>query len=1507
MPEFKIIHGFLALVDIVDFTRQSIKMGDTNSASYIEYFKEKITTIATKCQYNVVKSLGDAMLLFGQEPAGIIAIMKDLYRDDKPDSRYGFDARFRMVAHTGYFQLEMQEGKPKDLISAEGIKVFRLEKLASAGEMVITRELLQVFKTFSLLDKNHIDTKRLIRDKSLKGFDNEEWHPPFYSLRLMNVTTQSGSKNLLIVRMQELERDVQEITVFGNIYPPVPMEKNFINLNLLCSSQRVPSKESGIGYAQEDREIHEEYLWDLEEQAKYRGRGRNDRWILDWSTAGKSSSNLIQVDVNKLYAQYPKGIIFGLPGAGKTTLLRHLAYKEFKSAQITPGNTPPVVLFIYCRNIPFYDDWYKQRFGEDSPVINIEMALEFMIWVFLFGKKEAADLLSGQLVEYQEACKQVKQAFEEKRLTLLVDALDEAPDNQHRVRIKQLFFTAAAAPGNRVYLTSRPTGWDEYPMLKTTDIQQFNVRSLDMEQVRDVARNLLKEDSSIFRAFDEAIWQEEVVVRMAATPMTTLLITAYFQVYGRFDLRFSMYDLMVKYILYNVWDKIKTGSFHYENFEAFFQEVKKPGFLEQNKEIRIFYDALAGLCFHLFYDGKDGKVQRSVHEKTLLCYFSTFLENNFYYQEKEESIRMTEQWFQQLKNDHLLIPIGPTEYQFVHSTVMEYLAAYYLVTEEKKAKGKFRKLVHKCIQIDKFLDLETIPIAVGSDIVIGFEILRILKDIKPSFSNQWLKEFGLRCLAELEWLIEKDQREIQILSLKIPGDNLIRQRRNSIDWIYRYAREQIIGSDKEQLCSRIQKTEQMVRLSRSTLMTEYLDFKNDIYTDDAELQELRKQMLFTLAQKGPAEEWWRNNSYLSKVQLSPGEMAASIDNVLKLDSIGYHPEDKNFRYYQQIIGKELKGFFGSPNFKHSGVVRDCSLLPDSKKVISASFDRTLKLWDLETGKEIRSFIGHKNSIQSCTVSLVENQYMISASRDQTLKLWDLETGKEIRTFSGHKDFVIGCIITPDGKQMISASGDKTIKLWDMETGKEIRSFIGHLDIILNCILLPDCRRIVSASWDHTLKLWDLESGQEIRTFKGHKDLVWRCAVSPNGQYMVSASSDQTLKLWNIETGDEIRTFYGHQSTVYGCSLSPDGKYIISASRDQTMKLWELDNGREIRTFTGHHGWPNQCYIFPDRKWIVSAFTDSTLKLWDLESGKEIHPYNGHQGAVYMCAVSSNGLWMLSASEDKTLKLWNIETGKEIRSFIGHQEAVTCCVVLSDNRRMVSASLDKTLKLWDLETGKEFRSFIGHQGIVLNCAVSPENLRIVSASEDQSVKLWDLESGREIRSFSGHHDAVMDCAILPDGLRMISASRDKTLKLWNMKTGREIRTFTGHNDHIISCTISPDGKLILSASKDHTMKLWNLETGQVIHTFTGHDDTVWKCALTPDGQKIVSVSNDYTMKIWELNTGKILESIRLLWIPRFVTISPIKPSLVYTANLNGTITIFKPDQLCNPGNPGNMEI
>jgi WD40 repeat protein len=512
---------------------------------------------------------------------------------------------------------------------------------------------------------------------------------------------------------------------------------------------------------------------------------------------------------------------------------------------------------------------------------------------------------------------------------------------------------------------------------------------------------------------------------------------------------------------------------------------------------------------------------------------------------------------------------------------------------------------------------------------------------------------------------------------------------------------------------------------------------------------------------------------------------------------------------------------------HLGPVTSIALSPNKKILASGSYDNTIKLWDVETGKELRTLTrqfrpgitGASTNIYS--VSFTPDGKTLASGSSSSVMLWDVESGKELRTIGDSSGPVS---LSPDGKTLAN-EGLNAIKLWDVESGKELRTLTGHR-LISSVAFSVDGKLLASGSWDKTIKLWDVESGKELRTLTGHSESIMSVSFGSDGKTLASGSHDKTIKLWDVESGKELRTLTGHSDLVGPVSFSPSGKIIASGSSDKTIKLWDVTSGRELRTLIGHTSNILSISFTSDGKTLASGGGDKAVKLWDVTSGRELRTLIGHSDLVGSVSFSPSGRIIASGSSDKTIKLWDVESGKELRTLTGHSESIMSVLFSPSGRIIASGSSDKTIKLWDVESGKELRT-LDNSYAVASLSFSPNGKTLASGDLNNLIKLWDVESG---------------------------------IKLWDMESGKKLRTFTGHIVHVWSLLFSPNGKILVSGGSDNTIKLWDVESGKELRTLTGHSNWVMSLSFSSDGKTLASGSFDGQVKIWDIPTGKELCSL-----------------------------------------------
>jgi WD40 repeat protein/serine/threonine protein kinase len=530
-----------------------------------------------------------------------------------------------------------------------------------------------------------------------------------------------------------------------------------------------------------------------------------------------------------------------------------------------------------------------------------------------------------------------------------------------------------------------------------------------------------------------------------------------------------------------------------------------------------------------------------------------------------------------------------------------------------------------------------------------------------------------------------------------------------------------------------------------------------------------------------------------------------------------------------------------------------AISPDGQRLAVAG--STIRLWPASNATDIPLFRANHGTQIHCIAYSRDGKFLATGSRHPTIKLWQADTLREIRTLYGHADRVRSVAFSPDGTRLASASYDKTVKLWDLRTGQVLLTK-KHRNHVFSVVFSPDGKRVASASQettvrDHPIRIWDANTGEEVLTLRGHTWTVTSLTFSPDGRFLASGSHDRTVRLWNTVTGREEAVFKGHTGGVSGVAYSPDGQRLASASEDRTIKIWKTAIRQEPPTLKG----PVDDSIYdvafsPDGKELAGGSNDGSVALWDASTWEVVGILRGLKGAVRGVAFSPDGRRLAAASMDGTIRLWDTTSRREILTLRGHTDAVYSVAFDPNAARLASSSRDKTIKIWDLVTGLNTMTLRGHEDTIRRVAFSPDGRLLASASQDMTAKLWDPATGVEIITCQGHPHIVNCIAFSPDGKKMATASDDESVRVWETATGKQILILKGHSREVMSVAWSPDGKRLISGANDRKLKVWDVATGQEALTLPGHSGSITSVVFSPDGNRMASASHDGTVRIWD---------------------------------------------------------
>jgi eukaryotic-like serine/threonine-protein kinase len=270
------------------------------------------------------------------------------------------------------------------------------------------------------------------------------------------------------------------------------------------------------------------------------------------------------------------------------------------------------------------------------------------------------------------------------------------------------------------------------------------------------------------------------------------------------------------------------------------------------------------------------------------------------------------------------------------------------------------------------------------------------------------------------------------------------------------------------------------------------------------------------------------------------------------------------------------------------------------------------------------------------VVFLDDKTLVSGGADRTIRVWDLASGKE-KARLGDGKHGVGCLaLSPTTGQLFAGQG-VTVRAYDAN-GREALRLSGHNDAVRCMALTADGKRLLTGSVDRTVRLWDLARGCEIQRFALHRAEVTGVALSPDGRIALSCSRDGTLRMWETSNGKEVRAFGTPRGPVMALTLTPDGQGVYSGHFDTTARLWEVATGRELRRFGGHKQMVGALAAVGANR-ILSASHDQTIRLWDAGSGAELAAGQGHTGAVAALALSPSGAVAASAGFDQAIRLW----------------------------------------------------------------------------------------------------------------------------------------------------------------------------------------------------------------------------------------------------------------------------
>ncbi len=578
---------------------------------------------------------------------------------------------------------------------------------------------------------------------------------------------------------------------------------------------------------------------------------------------------------------------------------------------------------------------------------------------------------------------------------------------------------------------------------------------------------------------------------------------------------------------------------------------------------------------------------------------------------------------------------------------------------------------------------------------------------------------------------------------------------------------------------------------------------------------------------------------------------------------------------------------------------------DDSRLLTATFDGVLELWNATTGQIIVTNNFKEGRISWISLSpdgklaAVAGMGYSAVVDSSTLQLTvPLMTPTTNRVASVH--------FSPNQKWMISAGTEGTTRLWEVSTGRQMGSDLNTRSSVRFATFSPDSARVAAGLRNGEVRMWEVPAGKATDVVLRHKAIVWKVQFSPDGKLIATASDDHEARLWDATSG-ALHAILPHKNCVVDVNFSPDGTKVVTASEDLTAVIWDVATGKPVGKPLRHRNWVRQARFSPDGQRVVTASEDNTTRIWDAETTdpivepmrhptEVIHASFSHSGKAIASSVSAaggeevwiwdvatqgarglplltqdqanaaefspDGKWIAVACRSGAVRIWMRANYQAKEVILPHDREVRL-LAFSNNGQKLVAVHQRDAVIWDLATRTRIGTPIEHLEEIKSVEFSADSRLILTASADGTAGLWDAQTGTSLRQFSpaqSHKNPkasssadLSNAKFSPDNSMVVTGSRNKFATVWNIASGEALAEFE-HEHWVTYAEFSPDNKTVLTSSIDRSANIWDIASGRPLTAPLTHDSDIKTAHFSGDGTKVITTSMDWTARIWDAKSG-----------------------------------------------------
>jgi WD40 repeat protein len=571
-----------------------------------------------------------------------------------------------------------------------------------------------------------------------------------------------------------------------------------------------------------------------------------------------------------------------------------------------------------------------------------------------------------------------------------------------------------------------------------------------------------------------------------------------------------------------------------------------------------------------------------------------------------------------------------------------------------------------------------------------------------------------------------------------------------------------------------------------------------------------------------------------------------------------------------------------------------SIAIDSEGVLMAtgSKDKTAKLWDINSGRELRSFVGHTHAISSVHFSR-DGNYLVTSSMDGTACVWEVATGQQVFSTPPSEKSLTDAVFSPDGTLLLTSGYADVVSIYSFPSGNLIKTIEASPDLGLglgvHIQFSKDGKLCALGEDNRTTRVYETSNWSLVTTIKPEEGWCGGCGTynqfTKEGNALVKLSANSSTGEYDLRTGRLLTSYGSEMKDIRSIDISTNDRFILTATekgavifqrgrKDSLLYIPAPENHKITAAALGVGN--ESVYIASDDNVVTeyNRLTGQRIKTFKgllnendaQELGYNPNSYWHSHISKYLrlknkVILLPNGKEIIRTKTGKEIKLWDIATGTPQIRFSEHSKPVISLDITKDGKTIVSGDSKGGVKIWSPDKGQPSFDLKGHLEPILDIHFSPDESTVATSGWDATLNIFDSKKGTLVNRIDLNNNSAYTFSFTPDGLYLVLARLDKTLELFEPDSRTRVKTFIGHTDVVSSITFHPSQpNIMMSSSWDGTTRIWDIQTGLMIKKLNGNQTPVHAAVFTPDGSRVITAGDDRIIRVWDWQNGKVLKQL-----------------------------------------------